>query len=332
MSDLIINDHRNDEEEDDTPVGHADIVNNQDPSNIASVNNNNNNNNNNPNDGVPELDIASACANVDITVEEDIDLNDLTKHYNQSHESIPAFLSPMFSHRVTDTKFVVRFLGKPSGKPAVFYLKSKIMQGVLTKFAGALQARGIRPTRGNFIANITTIGQRNQPHDETSKFKRSGSGRRIDLIMYTTHYPGDMTYDAIIQDQVQIGNVMLKGVFGDRTRMSNIGKVILTNGTENGGGLTQWLIDNKGGIEKSRDVAACNLVNEVTDYFADGLTWRHNVHLDHLMVDYDIKQFLLHHVGCTSWDSLSDAEKANCYKNFPSKTLPNWDTLMSEGY
>ena len=144
MSDLIINDHRNDEEEDDTLVGYTDIVNNQDPSNIALVSNNNNSNDNNPNDGVPELDIASACANVDITVEEDIDLNDLTKHYNQSHESIPAFLSPMFSHRVTNTKYVVTFLGKPSGKPAVFYLKSKIMQGVLTKFTGALQARGIQ--------------------------------------------------------------------------------------------------------------------------------------------------------------------------------------------
>jgi hypothetical protein len=103
--------------------------------------------------------------------------------------------------------------------------------------------------------------------------------------------------------------------------MSNIGKVILANGTDNGGKLAQWIIDNKGGIEKRRDIAAAALVTEVTEYFADGLAWRHNVNLDHLMVDYDIKQFILHHVGCTSWDSLSDTEKTNCFANFPTKTL-----------
>jgi hypothetical protein len=114
--------------------------------------------------------------------------------------------------------------------------------------------------------------------------------------------------------------------------MSNIGKVILANGTDNGGKLTQWIVDNKGGHQKDRDIAASTLVTEITDYFADGLAWRHNVSLDHLMVDYDIKQFLLSHVGCTSWDSLSDGEKMSCFANFPTKTLPNWDTLTSEGY
>ena len=71
----------------------AGIVNNPNANDIALVNNNNNNNN--PNNGVIELDIANACANVDISVEDDIDINDLTRHYNQSHESIPAFLSPV---------------------------------------------------------------------------------------------------------------------------------------------------------------------------------------------------------------------------------------------
>jgi hypothetical protein len=227
---LINVDHGNGEEEDDTPVENAGIMNNRDPNDIALLNNNNN-----PNDGGIKVDIANACANVDISVEEDININ----HYNQSHESIPAFLSPVFPHRVTNTKLVVTILGKPSGKLAVFYLKPKIIQGILTKYHCAFQLRGYRPTKGNFIANITTIGQRNQPHDETSRFKRSGNNKRVELIMYVTQYPGDMTHTAIIQDQTQIGNIMLKGVFGDPTRMSNIGKVILANGTDNGGKLTQ---------------------------------------------------------------------------------------------
>ena len=167
---LINVDHGNGEEEDDTPVENAGIMNNRDPNDIALLNNNNN-----PNNGVIELDIANACANVDISVEEDIDINDLTRHYNQSHESIPAFLSPIFPHRVDNTKLVVTILGKPSGKSAVFYLKPKIIQGILTKYHSAFQMRGYRPTKGNFIGNITTIGQRNQPHDETSRFKRSSN-------------------------------------------------------------------------------------------------------------------------------------------------------------
>ena len=66
---LVNVDHGNDEEEDNTQMENAGIANNPDATLV-----NNNNNNNNPNNGVIELDIANACANVDISVEEDIDI------------------------------------------------------------------------------------------------------------------------------------------------------------------------------------------------------------------------------------------------------------------
>jgi hypothetical protein len=124
-------------------MGNTGIMNNRGLNDIALVNNNNNNN---PNDGVIELDIVDACANVEISIDEDIDINDLTRAYNQSHNSIPAFLSPVFPHRTNNTKFVVTILGKPSGKSGVFYLKAKIIQGVLTKYNSAFKLRGYRPT------------------------------------------------------------------------------------------------------------------------------------------------------------------------------------------
>ena len=66
--------------------------------------------------------------------------------------------------------------------------------------------------------------------------------------MYVTEYPGDMTYHAIIQDQMQIGDIMFKGVLGNPDQMTHVGKTILTSTSENG--LAQWIIDNKGGPEK----------------------------------------------------------------------------------
>jgi hypothetical protein len=139
-----------------------------------------------------------------------------------------------------------------------------------------------------------------------------------------------MTYHAIIQDQMQIGDIMFKGVLGNPDQMTHVGKTILTSTSENG--LAQWIIDNKGGPEKNRDRATETVRNEVVEYFSDGLAWRNDVKLDHLMVDYNIKQFLVNHVGCTSWNSLDDTEMRKVFANFPTKMVPNWDTLTSKGY
>jgi hypothetical protein len=90
--------------------------------------NNNNNDGNKGNDGIIELNVAAACANMDVSIEEDIDIDDLTRAYSQSHDSIPAFLSPSFPHRIRDTQIVATILGKPNKKQAVFYLKTKVIQ------------------------------------------------------------------------------------------------------------------------------------------------------------------------------------------------------------
>jgi hypothetical protein len=201
----------------------------------------------------------------------------------------------------------------------------------LTKYDSVFALRGYRPSKGTYIGTITTIGQRNQPHDKTSKYKRTGQrNNRVDLTMYVTEYPGDMTYHAIIQDQMQIGDIMFKGVLGNPDRMTHVGKTILTSTSENG--TAKWIIDNKGGPEKNQDRATETVRNEVVECFRDGLAWRNDVKLDHLMVDYDIKQFLVNHVGCTSWNSLDDTEMRNVFANFPTKTVPNWDILTSKGY
>ena len=50
------------------------------------------------------------------------------------------------------------------------------------------------------------------------------------------------------------------------------------------------------------------------------------------MVDWDIKRFLTEHVGVTSWDDLDEGSKTTCYRDYPKKSLPDWDDIFEESW
>ncbi len=50
------------------------------------------------------------------------------------------------------------------------------------------------------------------------------------------------------------------------------------------------------------------------------------------MVDWDIKQFLLNYFGVTSWDDLRKDDKKTCYRDYPKKSLPDWDEIVQQNY
>ena len=50
------------------------------------------------------------------------------------------------------------------------------------------------------------------------------------------------------------------------------------------------------------------------------------------MVDFDIKKSLVDYLGTTSWDALSEEDKKKCYKDYPKRSLPDWDTIERESY
>ena len=64
--------------------------------------------------------------------------------------------------------------------------------------------------------------------------------------------------------------------------------------------------------------------------------WRHSfqydVPLNRYMVDYDIKKFLVKYLGTTSWDDLGEEDKKKCFKDYPKRSLPDWDTIERESY
>ena len=84
--------------------------------------------------------------------------------------------------------------------------------------------------------------------------------------------------------------------------------------------------------DNKQDVAADQITQDVVSFFKDGFKWRTNVSLDYYMVDYDIKEFLADKIGCSGWDDLNENEKSKVFRNYPGKTLPNWNKLIKEGY
>ena len=71
---------------------------------------------------------------------------------------------------------------------------------------------------------------------------------------------------------------------------------------------------------------------EIHDHYKGGPSYHWDVPLDKFMVDYDIKQFLIEHVGCTGWDDLDDAIKTACFRDYPKRKLPQWDDIIEESY
>lgn len=48
---------------------------------------------------------------------------------------------------------------------------------------------------------------------------------------------------------------------------------------------------------------------------------------DMALPDYYIKKFLEDYLNATSWDSVPEAVKKICYKNYPARVLPTWNNI-----
>jgi hypothetical protein len=274
-----------------------------------------------------------ACLDVDIEMEDNIDVKALTKEYDNNNECITGYITKAIDHRDKEEQYVITFFEKPRSKETIFFLKDDLIMATVAKFHNAFKLRGLNYTCGDYVGGIKSIGKRKDPHDETSRYRRSGKNNNIvSIFAYVTTYDINLPYSDIIKDQKKIADVVWKGVFGNANRVKNIGKNIVSAATEQGGGLIDWILNNRGGADKTPEIAADNTTKDVVDYFKDGVSFRHRISLDHFMVDYDIKEFLSTKVGVTSWNDLNSQEKQVCFENYPNKDLPDWDKLAKESY
>ena len=95
------------------------------------------------------------------------------------------------------------------------------------------------------------------------------------------------------------------------------------------GGLGKFCLNKDGG---DKDKAAKIMTMEIDAHFNGGYFLQYDVPLNRFMVDWDIKQFLTEYVGVTSWDDLSKYDKKKCFKDYPKKSLPDWDEIIQESF
>ena len=53
----------------------------------------------------------------------------------------------------------------------------------------------------------------------------------------------------------------------------------------------------------------------------------HGVTFIKTLPDYNIKKFLEDYLNATSWESVPEAVKKICYKNYPVHKLPSWNNI-----
>ena len=106
-------------------------------------------------------------------------------------------------------------------------------------------------------------------------------------------------------------------------RTAGLGAFCLKKGTTHKGTAKQVVSD-----EKAADV----MTQELHDHYRDGYTLQYDVPLNKFMVDYDIKEFITNYVGANSWDDLSQEDKRKCYRDYPKKSLPDWDEIEQESF
>ena len=95
------------------------------------------------------------------------------------------------------------------------------------------------------------------------------------------------------------------------------------------GGLGKFCL-NKGKGDAAK--AAKIMTQEIVEHFQDGYSLQYYVPLNRFMVDYDIKEFLTKFVGVNSWDDLSEDDKKKCFRDYPKKSLPDWDEIAREAW
>ena len=91
-------------------------------------------------------------------------------------------------------------------------------------------------------------------------------------------------------------------------------------------GLYNWLVTAKG--KKDPKLASRVTTKEIDEHFKGGPTYHYDASLDKFMVDFNIKEFPINHIGINSWDNLNEEGRKACFKDYPTQNLPDWDLML----
>ena len=180
-----------------------------------------------------------------------------------------------------------------------------------------------------FEEDILGIAKRDGPSSTTSKFYRTKKDNTVEVLTFTVTLPASerpeikSTLDSIMNDY-------FKYIFGKERKKNTAGELALNHAMATPGFYKHLL--ERYGNSTDHDLAARNMTQETNKWWQRDIDYDYNSNLDRYMVDYDIKKWVAHHMGATSWDDVDEESKRICFKSYPARDLPEWNGLLQESY
>ena len=183
---------------------------------------------------------------------------------------------------------------------------------------------------GDWIDTIHIYHVRKNEYGAESLYRKTNSNNTIDLIAFIHAVPLDdmESFDKLLTYRLKYFFDVCRKRRTNATGMNAL-QFIRDLPTGDTGGIGRWALNRaKGDVEKAAEL----ITDDMEEYYGGGHSLQYDVPLNRYMVDFDIKTFLDDYLGTTSWDDLSEEDKKKCYKDYPKRSLPDWDTIERESY
>ena len=97
--------------------------------------------------------------------------------------------------------------------------------------------------------------------------------------------------------------------------------------------LYRYLAGNKnGGPPKLSKAQIGSSLTETFNSEFNNYACDHDVYLSKILCDYEIKQFLVNHLGFNSFEDIADTELSKIYSYYPQRSHPTWENIVKESY
>ena len=244
-------------------------------------------------------------------------------------------VSPAFLNVTTGFNLYTCTLPKP-GK--VFYAKSGCLRGLILMRNKKQKALNCKED-SDWIETISFIDLCDKEFGNESIWLKTGNKNIIDVIQLIHAAPigeEDTSLPTLREKIKYFFDVTRKRKTNATGRLvldycldlpqgkeGGLGKYCLNKGTTTKGTAKEVVL-----IEKGADI----MTKELCDYFKDGYTLQYDVPLNKFVVDFNIRAFLMNYAEANSWHDLSEEDKRKCYRDYPKKSLPDWDEIGQESY
>ena len=234
--------------------------------------------------------------------------------------------SPFYNPKEQTTSYIVLHGNATHKKTPFYYYKENLQKSMADTNAKKFTFFKAPETWVVYISNFKI---RRNPHDDDSKYKRNEKGYPLDMFGYAVKVKGRLSNDDILKRETLRFKFFFQEPVKTEERALKKCYALLESLKTSSTSLYNWIIDKKG---KDEETAAEIMSKELSTWVRDGAVYHKKVPLDRFLVDYDIRSFLIEHLSCAGWDEITDSDKKHCFKYYPKKQLPDWETITKEDY